>query len=312
MDLNAIIRVPLMLTACAGAAALSGCSCVCCHLAIEKDHGFAIAPGMARERVDGLDVLVFPSTSKNPGPVKPVLLLHEITGLNCSLYDFVNRLTADDFTVYLPRMFGSLKEEGRLAIVRDYLYVFLSPDWPTLVTGRSPAVLPELREVLNRVATEHAGRPIGVIGQCLTGSVPIALLTDNRVRAVAACHPALPFLPITRGRARALGLTDDDANAGFSQGTAGGKAVYLVRFETDVISTEGRIGRIEDAIKAPGVVSNATIMKSEYGSYYTDSPHHSVFCEEYNGTPGSPTLDRYDKLVACFHEALRQPLPGTP
>ena len=49
----------------------------------------------------------------------------------------------------------------------------------------------KLRDVCRRVS-EHARGPVGVIGMCLTGAFPLALLGEG-VQAAVLCQPTLPF-----------------------------------------------------------------------------------------------------------------------
>ena len=51
-----------------------------------------------------------------------------------------------------------------------------------------------LRSVVQWVGNQHPDQPIGVIGMCLTGSIPLALLDNPQIRAVVVAQPSLPFM----------------------------------------------------------------------------------------------------------------------
>ncbi len=75
---------------------------------------------------------------------------------------------------------------------------------------------------------------LGVIGNCMTGPLPVALLDNPQVGAAVVAQPALPmsFWWSTDADKQSLGLSVDDL-----QGARGSAAkIYGLRFETDCMS----------------------------------------------------------------------------
>jgi dienelactone hydrolase len=99
-------------------------------------------------------------------------------------------------------------------------------------------------------AREHSGYPVGVIGMCLTGAFPLALLGSNRnVRAAVLCQPALPFSALrgrpTKAQAMDLGVSQSDEDAARRSGIP----FLAIRYLDDEISPERRMQVLEERFK---------------------------------------------------------------
>jgi len=78
--------------------------------------------------------------------------------------------------------------------------------------SKRSAILDTLEPMCDEIA-KHEGQSIGVVGMCLTGALPLALL-PNQVTASVLCQPTLPFDSSKRKPAGQqltdLGLGPDD------------------------------------------------------------------------------------------------------
>ena len=90
-----------------------------------------------------------------------------------------------------------------------------------------------LRGVVQTIGKRHT-QPIGIIGNCMTGSIPLALLDSRQVRAAVVAQPALPmrFWYYTETDKKSLGISDDDAK----KAKESSAKIYGLRFETDCIA----------------------------------------------------------------------------
>lgn len=174
----------------------------------------------------------------NDGTSKPpVLLLHELTGLTPGTLAYAEELSKD-FTVYVPLLFG---EKGKFSPTsglwaywfRGVADFFPGGEWGVPAHGSTPIVA-WLRGVVLKIEERHAEQHIGVIGNCMTGPIPLALLDHAQVQAVVVAQPALPmrFWYYTDADKRSLGLSTDDLH-GARRSTA---KIYGLRFETDCMS----------------------------------------------------------------------------
>ena len=174
----------------------------------------------------------------NDGTSKPpVLLLHELTGLTPGTLAYAEELSKD-FTVYVPLLFG---EKGKFSPTsglwaywfRGVVDFFPGGEWGIPSHGSTP-IVEWLRGVVQKVGERHAQQRLGIIGNCMTGPLPVALLDNPQVGAAVVAQPALPmsFWWSTDADKQSLGLSIDDL-----QGARGSAAnIYGLRFETDCMS----------------------------------------------------------------------------
>lgn len=174
----------------------------------------------------------------NDGTAKPpVLLLHELTGLTPGTLAYAEELSKD-FTVYVPLLFG---EKGTFSPAsglwaywfRGLIEFFPGGEWGIPSHGSTP-IVEWLRGVVQKVGERHRHQHIGVIGNCMTGPLPVALLDHPQVGAAVVAQPALPmaFWWSTDVDKRSLGLSTEDLQ-GARRSTA---KIYGLRFETDCMS----------------------------------------------------------------------------
>lgn len=184
----------------------------------------------------------------NDGTDKPpVLLLHELTGLSPGTLAYAEELSRD-FTVYVPLLFG---EKGKFSLVSGLgaywfegsVAFFPGGEWGLPPEGSAP-IVDWLRSVVQKIGERHARQYIGIIGNCLTGPIPLALLNHPRVNAAVVAQPALPlrFWWHTNADKKSLGLTADDLQ--YARKSAA--KIYGLRFETDCMSDPAKQETLRD------------------------------------------------------------------
>jgi dienelactone hydrolase len=143
----------------------------------------------------------------------PVLLLHELPGLVDQDLTTARQLAKQGYTVIAPLLFG---EAGGTGSGVKYAVSLCGSDEFACNQGQvtSPHVK-WLRQLISEIwARWPIGRGIGVIGMCLTGAFPLALLSDERVLAPVLCQPTLPINAFSRiglfTDKKALGLDPRD------------------------------------------------------------------------------------------------------
>ena len=169
--------------------------------------------------------------------VSQVLLLHELTGLSPGTLAYAEELSKD-FTVYVPLLFG---EKGKFSLTkglwvywfRGLMDFFPSGEWGVPSQGSAP-IVNWLRDVVQKVGERHTHQHIGIIGNCLTGPLPLALLDRPQVTAAVVAQPALPlrFWWYTDADKKSLGLSVNDLQ--YARKSAA--RIYGLRFETDCMS----------------------------------------------------------------------------
>jgi dienelactone hydrolase len=97
------------------------------------------------------------------------------------------------------------------------------------------------------LAKRSIGHGVGVVGMCLTGAFPVALLQSPAVKAAVACQPTVPFNLGTY-----FGLFTDKSGLGIDDATlAAAKTrsaapILGIRYANDPLCTKARFRRLTD------------------------------------------------------------------
>jgi esterase/lipase len=155
-------------------------------------------------------------TKQANGP--PILVLHEVNGLGYPVLDFCLELERHGWTAYAPQLWGDYgqnKPFSSFDLLADH------PDWRLHDTHSAGPVLQHMERLVEWISRQHGGRRVVVMGNCLTGAFPLALLGHAKVRAGILCQPAMPVAPnvcagltgwTSREFKRSLAISDDDLN----------------------------------------------------------------------------------------------------
>jgi len=176
-------------------------------------------------KILGRDVYVFGAA----GP--PVFTLHELPGFTPKFIHFCRALSGKGFTVYAPLLFG---KAGETATKRNLLRASFSRDWYVLKNA-TPRIIDELRRTADTIQAETRV-PMGAIGMCFTGQLPVALLDRKYIQAAVLSQPSMPF-----GNKKGLGLDDGDVAAAKQSEVR----MIAFRFDTDETSPPQRQAAFE-------------------------------------------------------------------
>jgi dienelactone hydrolase len=177
----------------------------------------------------------------------PVLLLHELTGLTSGTLAYAEELSKD-FTVYVPLLLG---EKGKISLTsglwaywfKGSMEFFPGGEWGVPVQGSAP-IVGWLHGVVQQIGARHAQQRIGIIGNCMTGPLPLALLDHPHVSAAVVAQPALPlrFWWYTETDHKSLGISRDDID----HATRSTAKIYGLRFEADCIAHPDKLKTLRD------------------------------------------------------------------
>lgn len=126
-----------------------------------------------------------------PSGQAPFLMLHPLGGLDPCTLEVCKELEERGWKVYAPILDGGTYGERNIA--RSYLHIVKDPAWK--VTNRHDCgnVLQDMRELAQSISKAHGGRRVVVMGNCMTGGMPLGMLDLPCVSTAVACQPALPF-----------------------------------------------------------------------------------------------------------------------
>ena len=229
---------------------------------------------------------------KGPG----VLLIHELPGLTPECLVLANRLVErGEFSVYVPLLFGAA---GETATKLNTVRVIFDGDYAVSGKGKSSKITNWLRGLANKIAAETPGRGIGVIGNCLSGGFPIALLTEKCVVAPVCCQASLPLY----GNDAGLGLSKAELDAALKRTEV---PIHAYRFRNDTISKHARWQAMKDTFgeaRFRGMELDAT----HPGGHHKD---HAVLTASYSDCPGTQTRAVFDEVLAFLKSATSSPAP---
>lgn len=272
-------------------------------------------PFVIDSRLIDKPVFVFP---KAPHGKPPVLLLHEMPGLSPETIAYAEMLSRD-FTVYVPLLFGDVEMKSMFKGMLAYAF---NGDWDETAAGgfQSRRITRWLCAVLTKINEHHPSQPVGIIGMCLTGDLPLALaavahdphLRPN-VHAVVLAQPTLPITSVLFGQER-LGISDDEYHAAIDRVNQGALKVYAVHFKDDWRSRHAKIERLKRDLRrgfCDGTIDNSRehlIPGEAKGSVIHSGAHSSLVGElGHDDTTTDAVNFRRQEVVKFL--VNQQPLP---
>ncbi len=229
----------------------------------------------------------------------PLLLLHELPGLSGKTLEYARELS-EEFTVYVPLLFGEL---NRQSTVSGSLAAFgLNGEWRGLERGESD-IVKWLRAVVTEIERAHSGKWIGVIGNCLTGTLPLALLDNKQIHAVVLAQPTLPLTIFRNDNmvSASLGISEDE----ISQAKKSPAKIFYLRFEKDCVSKPEKRGMVWDIFTEKGAFPDRVRMHVIPNSKYPVPNAHSTLIGEWRvGESGKASRDAQDEVRRFLKDSL--------
>ena len=176
----------------------------------------------------------------------PILFLHELPGLVKEDLDAAGRLAAAGYRVIAPLFFGKPgRSFSRRTTTVNSLRVCGDDEFACGASRETSPHVAWLRELLGDLPTQFpGGRGVTVLGMCLTGAFPIALLHPPVVAAVV-CQPTIPINLFSRfgwfTDEAGLGMADEDLKRALSESTA---PVLGIRYTRDWRCPPERFARL--------------------------------------------------------------------
>lgn len=153
-------------------------------------------------------------------------------------------------------------------------------------SGKSPMV-DWLKALCSWTSDRHQGRPIGVIGMCLTGNFAMTLLAEPTVNVAAACQPSLPLL-----WPKSLGLTKHQLAATKRAVADEGKPLLAYRFQGDWMCRASKFVKLRETF------GQDIKIRELPGS------DHSVLTYHFRDEDGHPTRKALDEILSFLEARL--------
>jgi dienelactone hydrolase len=125
----------------------------------------------------------------------PVLLLHELPGLVDHDLQAARCVGGLGYRVVTPLFFGKPGRKSRWWTTALNSFRVCDDDEFACAEDRETSpIVSWLRELCAAARTEWPeGNGVGIIGMCLTGAFPVAMLQESSVVAAVLCQPTMPF-----------------------------------------------------------------------------------------------------------------------
>lgn len=245
--------------------------------------------------------------SLGAGP--PVIIMHELPGLNEHTFALGRRLADEGFRVSLPLLFGEV--EGSTTMGRawsNYRHLCVSEEFGRLKAGHSAPIVDWLRGLARYLSAEPPGGRVGAIGMCLTGAFAIPLVLEPCVGAAVASQPSIPW-GLGQG-ARQLNVADPDVLGAAERLRATNRTLLAFRFRQDRICQRGKLDRLKQAF---GEQLEAHEYDYSGGWRRCLMRPHSVLTEEFcragDAGPQHPTRLAMRELVTFLTTHLKDVRP---
>jgi dienelactone hydrolase len=176
------------------------------------------------------------------GTGPPVVVLHELPGLTPADLRFAKRLVGVGYMALVPLLFG---RPGDDRFIHNLFSVCGSDDFDCLSTGKTPSPVKWIKEFCSSARRRWTdGLGMGVIGMCLTGEFPLALLALPEMKAAVLCQPTNPLNVLTavhlaKGGRMSIGEADLEA------ARKSGVPMLGIRYTGDVLCPKGRFDTLD-------------------------------------------------------------------
>lgn len=195
-------------------------------------------------RIGGHDWPVYSIGGEGP----PVLIAHEMDGLSRGCLMLAKELAESPakHRVYLPLLFGKWNAD---AANKHLLGFVCGRAWGKRWQLREPdslgSIIDEAAVLCREISARRGGQRVTVIGSCLTGSWPVALLREPFVAGGILCQPALPMLPTSDEAKSGLGLTGIELEASVAAAKRENKSLLGFCYLEDQFTPEAMLAKFE-------------------------------------------------------------------
>jgi pimeloyl-ACP methyl ester carboxylesterase len=225
----------------------------------------------------------------------PVILLHELPGITRNTFRLADEIAAKGYVVYLPVLSGTpgIHRGGALYTLNIAFSPFLQGLRHHHTTPAAEYVV-RLAEEIHRKHPEN----MGVIGMCMTGSIPLATLRHKFVKAVVLAQPSLPFFS-----RRDLGVSDSDIENARARSTT----IFALRFSHDAISHWERQEEFENRLGIEFLTLNSSPGNP---AKYSDHAHATLTFEHFDHHhEHDETQGAFDQVIAHLDRQLKEKSP---
>ncbi|MEM6278777.1 MAG: alpha/beta fold hydrolase [Verrucomicrobiota bacterium] len=235
---------------------------------------------------------------------KPVLLLHPINGLSPALLHLALEMEKWGYRVYLPSLYGDpIMDEPAYGFDKGLSMVkFLKKDgrWNPVATDTVGPIVDDVAGLARWVSSREGGRRIAVVGNSLTGMVPLAVLDESVVRVAVLGQPATPVLrmheiagriPQPKEKREALSISEDDWDSiERSLRRDSRKRIFGFHYVDDPVASIERFDVLNQKLSDAGLASR-------FKAYVMERPGQGYADDRSSWVVGNETSERRKMLT---------------
>ena len=124
---------------------------------------------------------------------QPVLLLHPMNGPSPATLQLAEIISSWDYQVHVPNLFvNSEITFGESEPIKGRSYIIKHPDWQPLKNCPHQNIVDDINRMALSIHLESK-QDLIVIGNCMSGIFPLALIKEPYVQTAVLCQPATPI-----------------------------------------------------------------------------------------------------------------------
>lgn len=222
----------------------------------------------------------------------PILLLHALNGISPSILHWALEMETWGYRVYIPSLYGDpIGDEAAYGYDNGIAATKLlaaRPEWDLNSIEHPGSIVNEIRALAAEVSSLEGNADIAVIGNCLTGIFPLAVMDEPFVRVAVLSQPALPVmklhqiflrLPQPEKKQRALPLSGEHL-APIIAAMKGDPSKQILGFHYvhDPVAPIAKFDAIHEELAAAGLEDHFTayLMEKHGSSYAADRPDWTI------------------------------------
>jgi dienelactone hydrolase len=277
------------------------------EIAVEKGAGSFDAPPESRfvklsAKLSGSGESYPVWRTRSPG--KPVLLLHPINGLSPKFLHLALEMERWGYRVYLPSLYGDpIMDEPAYGFDKGISMIkFLKEDgrWNPVATDTMGPIVDDAAELARWVSRREGGRHLAVIGNSLTGMMPLAILNEPSVRVAVLGQPATPALrmheiagrvPQSREKREALSISEEEwSSVEKALRNDSRKRIFGFHYVDDPLASIERFDVLNSRLGAAG-------LENRFQAFVLERPGSGFAAERPGWVVGGETSERRKMLT---------------
>ncbi|MDF1657518.1 MAG: hypothetical protein P1U58_07890 [Verrucomicrobiales bacterium] len=232
------------------------------------------------------------ATWRTKSPGRPILLLHALNGISPSVLHWALDMESWGYRVYIPSLYGDpIQEEPAYGYdngIAATKFLADAPEWDLNSTSHPGPIIAEVRALAKAVSAREGNQDIAVIGNCLTGIFPLAIMDEPYVRVAVLSQPAMPVMklheiffriPQSKGKQRSLPLSANHLNPILNAIAANpSKRILGFHYAHDPVAPILKFDQLHETLDEAGLTNRFTayVMEKPDSSYAARRPRWVV------------------------------------